>query len=240
MKRELLSEMKALLGEGAGREKATALLTSAVDAASKQLVAMQASRVALQAALAPLDDVFRYAHEFSEGELKRFKKSVDYLQDSIASIDKHLKYQTSVLDALTKLRADVAEKDGPEKEVEPDPNRPLQRTVLQKPELSAEDWQLYTLDHPEKSAAVALKLNKALWKAMSDMEDDLVDAGPKAPHGKLEDIIVDAYLKHLDPELRQYKKYGSRDAEVLAVAHKQMVAAAQKVLGSPVKFTDLW
>ena len=106
---------------------------------------------------------------------------------------------------------------------------PAHHVGFEKPNLSADDWQLYTCTMPPSlQKRVAESLNKAAWQTFlaAYMKLDKMKLG--TPAETIRKAIYDAYRAHLEKALYRNAKHGAADTEPRYVAARLMVKFASR------------
>ena len=118
----------------------------------------------------------------------------------------------------------------------------LARHLTEGANFTVAQWQLYKGKGADDAAEA---LNKAVDATVADMEMTLKDfkgmlSMDRANKKLLNKAVYASYQKYLEPEMEKQKKFGATDSEPRYVAQQAVSDAARKILGSNVRFDDLW
>lgn len=101
--------------------------------------------------------------------------------------------------------------------------------TLQKPTLSADDWQLYTCSTPASvMKRVAETLNNATFRTFKAAEKKLCKMKLGTPRAEVLKVLREAYAAHLEKALLRNSKHGAMDTEPQWVAADLMTKFGSK------------
>lgn len=258
--KSLVQQARSMLeSSGDARKNAHTTLSVAVQQMSKDVESLKTSSKQFSTSISQLPSMLTAAHELTEPELKSLKKLLDQLSVTKEKLKKYVLYaDTNVKDAQ-KL-ADGLGKPGPSSRIgpEPDPDKPFavggavkdshkpQKAILPKPDWSADQWQLYTVDSAHKMASkkAAVGLNAAAAKALDYLETELpkVNApGGKSGKSAIDKVLLHAFQKFVSPAMNKYSKSGASDTEPEAFIQLMLSHWTRAILkDDSLTFDNVW
>ena len=227
--------MKMLAEAGDKRKNAATTLSVAAIEMAKHAETLKAASKAYATAASQLSAAYHAAHEMTDTELKDFKKLHGHIEDTIAALKKQCGYASLNATEMSKLAGDLNKQISIDRiPPEPHPERPLVKAPpIPKPNFSAEEWGL---ESKQGVNAVVAALNKAAWKVIDRLDDELphLKGVPKA----IDRELAHAFEKHLKPLLKQYgSDYSAKDSTGRLILFQQVMEKmndwARKLTGDP-------
>lgn len=231
MNREL---MKLLVEAGDKRKTAATTLSVAAIEMAKYAEALKSASKAYATAASQMVTAYHAAHEMTDDELKRFKKLDDHIEDTVAALKKQTGYAVLNATEMTELASSLS-KDIPLDRIPPEPpDRPLVKgPPIPKPNFSPEEWGL---EKKPGVSTVAMELNKAGWKVIDKLDDELPYM--KGDAKGIDKAMSAVFEKYLKPLLKQYgADYSAKDSTGRLILFQQVMGKmndwARKLTGDP-------